>query len=74
MFETESRYENRVILSAKKDQIGRSRVRVEWQLSEQDLYSMSRVILLLDQAVRRDGVGHVERAFADEPSSLETSG
>jgi choline dehydrogenase-like flavoprotein len=69
MFEAESRYENRVILSDEKDHLGRPQVQVEWQLSEQDLHSMSRVIHLLDEAFRKDGVGHVERAFADEPST-----
>ncbi|MCZ6853596.1 MAG: GMC family oxidoreductase [Gammaproteobacteria bacterium] len=69
MFETEFRYENRVMLSDEKDQLGRRRPRVEWQLSEQDLYSMSRVIHHFDQALRHAGVGHVERAFADEPSA-----
>lgn len=69
MFETESRYENRVTLCNEKDQLGRPRARIEWQLGERDLYTMSRVIHLFDKALRREGIGRVERAFPDEPSA-----
>lgn len=69
MFESESRYENRVTLTNDADRIGRRRTRIEWQLSERDVSSMSRVIRLFDRAVRSAGVGHLERAFPDEPSA-----
>lgn len=69
MFETESRYENRVILCDDKDQLGRRRTRIEWQLSEQDVHTLSRVIDLFDEALRKEGIGYMERAFADEPSA-----
>ncbi len=69
MFETESRYENRVTLCDEKDQLGRRRARVEWQLGERDLHTMSRVIHLFDEALRHEGIGRVERTFVDEPSA-----
>jgi choline dehydrogenase-like flavoprotein len=69
MFETEFRFENRVTLSDEYDQLGRRRARVEWELGQTDIDNMRRVTRLLDQAVRESGVGHLELAFADEPSA-----
>jgi choline dehydrogenase-like flavoprotein len=71
MFETEPRYENRVVLTNETDAIGRHRPRVEWRLGERDLSNMSRVTALFDKAVRRSGIGHLERAFPDESSAWE---
>jgi choline dehydrogenase-like flavoprotein len=68
-FETSFRYENRVVLGDELDRLGRRRVRVEWRIGEEDVENMRRVIRLFDQAVREAGVGHVERAFPDEPSA-----
>ena len=64
-FETGFRHDNRVMLSGERDQLGRRRVRIEWQIAEADIESMRRVMELFDQAVRQAGVGHVERAFPD---------
>jgi choline dehydrogenase-like flavoprotein len=69
MFETEFRFDNRVTLSEEYDQLGRRRVRVEWQLGESDIDNMRRVTRLLDQTIRESGAGHLELAFADEPSA-----
>jgi choline dehydrogenase-like flavoprotein len=69
MFETQFRFDNRVTLSNEYDRLGRRRARVEWQLGEADIDNMRRVTGLLDQAVRETGAGHLELAFADEPSA-----
>lgn len=69
MFETEFRPENRVTLSDEYDRLGRRRARVEWQLTESDIDNMRRVTRLLDDALRKAGVGHLEPAFPDEPSA-----
>jgi choline dehydrogenase-like flavoprotein len=68
-FETGFRYDNRVMLSDERDRLGRRRVRIEWQIGEADVESMRRVTQLLDHAVRRAGVGHLERAFPDVPAA-----
>ena len=69
MLETEFRFDNRVTLGDEYDQLGRRRVRVEWQLGQSDIDNMRRVTRLLDQAIRESGIGHLELAFADEPSA-----
>jgi choline dehydrogenase-like flavoprotein len=69
MFETEFRFENRVTLSEDYDRLGRRRARVEWQLGQADVDNMRRVTRLLDQSLRRAGVGHIELAFSDDTSA-----
>lgn len=69
VFESESRFENRVTLAPDTDRIGRRRPHLEWQLSERDVSSMRRVIQLFDHGVRRAGIGHLERAFPDDPAA-----
>lgn len=68
-FETEFRYENRVMLSDERDRLGRRRVRIEWRTGDGDVENMRRVTSLFDQAVRRAGVGQLERAFPDTPAA-----
>lgn len=68
-FETGFRYDNRVMLSDERDRLGRRRVRIEWRLAEADVENMRRVTQLFDQAVRQAGIGHLERAFPDEPAA-----
>jgi choline dehydrogenase-like flavoprotein len=68
-FETAFRYENRVTLSGERDRLGRRGIRIEWRVGGADVENMRRVTALFDQAVRRAGVGHLERAFPDEPSA-----
>jgi choline dehydrogenase-like flavoprotein len=68
-FETGFSYDNRVTLSDDRDRLGRRRVRIEWQIGEADVENMRRVTQLFDQAVRRTGVGHLERAFPDTPAA-----
>ncbi len=40
-----------------------------WRLSEGDLRSMRRGTQLVDQALRRAGLGHLAPAFPDDPSA-----
>lgn len=68
-FETNFRYDNRVMLSDERDRLGRRKVRIEWRIAEADVDNMRRVTHLFDQAVRRAGIGHLERAFPDEPAA-----
>ena len=68
-FETSFLYDNRVTLSDQRDQLGRPRARVVWRVADADIENMRRVTELLDQAVRRSGAGHLERAFPDEPAA-----
>jgi choline dehydrogenase-like flavoprotein len=68
-FETGFQYDNRVMLSDDRDRLGRRRARIEWRIGEEDVENMRRVIQLFDQAVRRAGVGHLERAFPDTPAA-----
>ena len=68
-FETGFRHDNRVMLSDKRDRLGRQRVRIEWQIGEADVENMRRVTQLLDQTVRQAGIGHLERAFPDSPAA-----
>ena len=57
------------MLSDERDGLGRRRVRIEWQIGEADVENMRRVTSLFDEAVRRAGVGHLERAFEDSPAA-----
>ena len=68
-FETGFRYDNRVMLSDERDRVGRPKVRIEWRIGNTDVENMRRVTQLFDQAVRQAGVGHLERAFPDEPAA-----
>ncbi len=68
-FETEFRYDNRVMLSDERDRLGRRRVRLEWRIGDADVENMRRVTQLFDQAVRQAGVGHLERALPDVPTA-----
>jgi len=69
MFAAESRAENRVTLGSTYDQLGRPRARLEWRVSDDDLWNMRRSLQILDQAVRRSGLGQVALAFEDEPTA-----
>jgi choline dehydrogenase-like flavoprotein len=65
MFETESRFENRVTLSRERDALDRPRARVEWRLSENDIDSMRRGTRLFDARFRKAGLGLLELAIPD---------
>lgn len=65
MYETASRHDNRVTLSAQRDALGRPRASVEWRLGDTELSGMRRSLALFDEAFRRAGVGRIERSLAD---------
>jgi choline dehydrogenase-like flavoprotein len=69
VFDTAFRFDNRVTLSDERDRLGRRKVRIEWQIGEADIENMRRVTHLFDQVVRQTGVGHLERAFPDQPAA-----
>ena len=69
MFETESRYDNRVTLSSECDQLNRPRPHIKWNLSDRDLSDMRRVVHCIDEAFRRAGIGQIQLAFPDTPSA-----
>ena len=68
LFECVPNRANRISLSSERDALDRPRARMEWRLSELDLYSIRRVHQLLDQALRRAGLGHFECRFPDDSS------
>jgi choline dehydrogenase-like flavoprotein len=68
-FETSFRPENRVTLGDERDRLGRRRAHIEWRIEEADVESMHRVAQLFDQAVQRAELGHLERAFPDQPAA-----
>ncbi len=63
---------SRVRLVPTRDQLGRRRVRLNWKAGEPELRSMTRVHELLDEGLRRTGIGHVDRTGLDESSALES--
>jgi choline dehydrogenase-like flavoprotein len=65
MFETSSRYENRVRLGSERDALGRPRAHLEWRLSDADVSGMRRSVARFDGAFRRAGIGHIESMIAD---------
>jgi choline dehydrogenase-like flavoprotein len=68
-FECESRAENRVWLSDRRDAKGRRLPKIEWRLSDLDVHSMRHAWRTLDQALRGSGLGRLELAFPDEPGA-----
>ena len=66
LFECEPSRDNRVSLSSQRDALGRPQSRVEWRLSEMDLRSVRRTHEMLDQALRRAGLGHFESRLPDD--------
>jgi choline dehydrogenase-like flavoprotein len=60
MFETASRYGNRVELGPERDSLGRPRARVTWRVADHELDAMRRSLAAYDEAFRRAGVGRIE--------------
>jgi choline dehydrogenase-like flavoprotein len=73
MFETESRFDNRVTLAAQRDALGRPCARVEWRLGERDIHSMRRFMRLMDDAFRRHHLGRIVPAFPDDASAWRSA-
>lgn len=69
MFETQSRYENRVTLEDTQDSSGRPRARLEWNLSPHDVESMRRFTELASLGLDEAGIGRIVRSLPDDPAS-----
>lgn len=63
--------ENRVMLSEKKDQFGRSTTHLRWHLSDQDLDSAYRFHVYLNSILQKNGTGQL--TFFDELSQWRTN-
>jgi choline dehydrogenase-like flavoprotein len=70
LFECEPNRDNRVSLCSERDALGRPQSRVEWRLGEKDLRSIRRTHQLLDQALRRAGLGYFESRLHDDSAWL----
>jgi choline dehydrogenase-like flavoprotein len=57
--------ESRVTLSDQRDALGVPRVRLDWRLSPTDLRSMARSQEILDEELRRAGIGRLQIAMDD---------
>ncbi len=58
--------ESRVLLGRRHDRFGRPVARLDWQLSERDLWGIRRTQELLDEAFRAAGLGRVEQHLGEE--------
>jgi choline dehydrogenase-like flavoprotein len=58
--------ESRVTLSFERDALGERRVRLEWRLSRQDIESIGRAGGILEEEVRRAGLGRMVSALDSE--------
>ena len=51
--------ESRVFLSQEKDALGQPRINLNWQLTSLDTYTITRAQEILDEELRRSGLGHL---------------
>ena len=58
--------DSRVTLSTKRDRLGMPLARLDWRISEADRHSIRRTLELVDEELRRAGLGRVESMFGDE--------
>jgi choline dehydrogenase-like flavoprotein len=65
LFECASAPDNRVELGDARDALGRRRALVRWEPQPADLQTVMRTHALLDEALRREGFGHLEVPPAD---------
>lgn len=65
-FECESRESNRVLLSERKDRLGRPLPRIEWRLGDLDIRSIRYAWSALDRALVRADLGRLKLAIPDE--------
>jgi choline dehydrogenase-like flavoprotein len=62
-----------VVLTDERDALGLRRIRTEMAFSDTDLSSVERALRALDEALKRDGVGHVEFLYDDVPAGVAES-
>lgn len=65
MFETASRFDNRITLDSARDALGRPRARLTWTIGEDEITGMRESFTLFDAELRRSGVGHLETTLPD---------
>jgi choline dehydrogenase-like flavoprotein len=66
---------SRVTLSDRRDAFGQPLAKLSWRVSDDERASIRRTQELLDAAVRKAGVGHIERLLGDEdPPALVNGG
>jgi choline dehydrogenase-like flavoprotein len=68
LFECAAHGDNRVSLCSERDRLNRPRVRLRWQLTKLDLYSVRQTHALLDKALRAAGLGQFECRFPTDLS------
>lgn len=58
--------ESRIVLGDKRDALGLRQTQLDWRISDGDLASLEQTTAILDAAVRRSGLGHVESTLGPE--------
>lgn len=61
--------DSRVLLGPECDRLGKNRVRLDWRLSEMDLFTMKRVYQILAEELGRAGLGRLKVAFAESDTA-----
>lgn len=64
--EQEPNPNSRITLSDKRDALGQNHVRLDWQVSPRDIRSMIRAQEIIDQELRRAGLGRLEIELHDD--------
>jgi hypothetical protein len=58
--------ESRVTLSEERDRLGRNRARLDWRVTPLDVQSLNRAQEIIDEELRRSGLGRLEIKYHDE--------
>lgn len=66
--------DSRVVLSGEKDVFGRNRVQLNWQLTALDLKTIARSQRVLDEELRKAGLGRLEVISEDELLTADVHG
>jgi choline dehydrogenase-like flavoprotein len=57
---------SRITLSSERDRFGTRRVALDWRISDDDIASIRRSEDILDEELRKAGLGHIERKLGEE--------
>jgi choline dehydrogenase-like flavoprotein len=63
--EQEANKESRVYLGNEKDKLGMPKLILDWRVSDRSLKSSLRLMELLDEHLRKHGVGHIEENLSE---------
>ncbi|WP_138429438.1 FAD-dependent oxidoreductase [Fodinibius saliphilus] len=58
--------ESRVMLDNVKDQFGQQKIKLDWKLNSQDIRSIRKAQQIVDNELRRSGLGHLEIELKDD--------